>query len=299
LSPQRTEGRAVKRLVTLCAAGMLAAGALALGQQLPEPRKQFGASVTGAFEGWFTNADGSRGFLVGYYNRNSRQALDVPIGPDNRIEPGGPDMGQPTHFLPGRQYGMFVVPVPKTFGADDRLTWTIVANGQSTSIPLRLHPDYSIEPFSEVAVGNTPPAIRFEERGPSVQGPIARLAASSTARTASMLSPLALILWAADDMKYTSGTGAPITTARPPVVVTWSKYRGKGDVVFDKARPAVEKLADAGGAAFSGKATAGATFSAPGEYVLHVIANDYSGDGGGGFICCWTTAMMKVSVSPR
>jgi len=288
----------VKRLVTVCAAGVLATGALVLSQQLPEPRKQFGASVTGAFEGWFTSADGSRGFLVGYYNRNSRQALDVPIGPDNRIEPGGPDMGQPTHFLPGRQYGMFVVPVPKTFGADDRLTWTIVANGQSTSIPLRLHPDYAIEPFSEIAVGNTPPSIRFEERGPSIQGPIARLAAS-TARTASLLSPLALTLWATDDMKYTSGTGAPITTPRPPVVVTWSKYRGPGDVVFEKARPTVEKRPESGGAPFSGTATTSVKFSEPGEYVLHVTANDYSGDGGGGFICCWTTALMTVSVSPR
>ena len=41
------------------------------------------------------------------------QELDIPIGPNNRIEPGGPDMGQPTHFLPGRQWGMFTVPVPK------------------------------------------------------------------------------------------------------------------------------------------------------------------------------------------
>jgi len=30
--------------------------------------------------------------------------------------------------------------------------------------------------------------------------------------------------------------------------------------------------------------------------VLHVIANDYSGDGGGGFGCCWSTALLKVAV---
>ena len=159
----------MKPLVPLCAAALLAGGVLALGQQqLPEPRKQFGAGVTGAFEGWFVNKDGSRSFLVGYYNRNSQQTLDVSIGAGNRIEPGGPDMGQPTHFLPGRQYGMFVVPVPKTFGPDDRLTWTIVANGQSASIPLRLHPDYVIDPFTEIAVGNTPPAVRFEEKGTAI-----------------------------------------------------------------------------------------------------------------------------------
>jgi hypothetical protein len=293
----------VKRLVILCAAVALAAGLSFVrsvrlqadgAQQLPEPRKQFGAGVTGAFEGWFTKKDGSRWFLVGYYNRNSRQALDVPVGPDNRIEPGGPDMGQPTHFLPGRQTGMFVVPVPKTFGPDDRLTWTIVANGQSASIPLRLHPDYVIDPFTEIAAGNTPPAIRFEEKGAATQGPIAQLSAAAS-RSASTASPMPLTLWATDDMKYMSSTGVPPAGTRPPVLVTWSKYRGPGDVTFDKARPPVEKLAESG-VPFSGKAATSVTFSEPGEYLLHVTANDYSGEGGGGFVCCWTTALLKVSV---
>src|SRR5918996_1239427 len=65
------------------------------GQRLPaEPRRQFGAGITGSFEGWFYNEDGSRTFLVGYLNRNTAQELEIPIGPDNRFEPGGPDMGQ-------------------------------------------------------------------------------------------------------------------------------------------------------------------------------------------------------------
>ena len=33
-----------------------------------------------------------------------------------------------------------------------------------------------------------------------------------------------------------------------------------------------------------------------GDYVLHVTANDLSGEGGGGEVCCWTTAMVKVAV---
>lgn len=290
----------MRRLITICAAGVLACGALGtmlLGQTLPEPRKQFGAGVTGAYEGWYTAKDGSRWFVVGYYNRNSRQELDVPVGPDNRIEPGGPDMGQPTHFLSGRQYGMFAVPVPKAFTENDRLTWTLVANGQSSSIPLRLHPDYVIEPLSEVAAGNTPPVVRFDERGAGVQGPIARIDGAPS-RMASTAAPLALTVWAADDMKYASSTGAPIGAARVPVTVSFSKYRGPGAVTFDKTGPTVEKLAG-GQAAFGGKATANVTFGEPGEYVLHVTANDYSGAGGGGFLCCWTTAVVKVSVSPR
>lgn len=47
---------------------------------------------------------------------------------------------------------------------------------------------------------------------------------------------------------------------------------------------------------FSGKASTTATFDEPGEYMLHVTANDYSGNGGGGAACCWTTALVKVSV---
>jgi hypothetical protein len=289
----------VKRFGELCAAGavvamMTAGGVFPSGQvQPPEPRRGFGSSVTGAFEGWYYNPDGSRAFLVGYYNRNSQQELDIPIGPNNRIEPGGPDMGQPTHFLPGRQWGMFVVPVPKDFKPTDSYKWTIVANGQTTSIPLRLNPDYVMSPFAEIAVGNTPPLLRFEAGGTGTQGPIANLA-TAPSRIASVGAPLALTLWAADDMKYTSGTNAPMSTARPPVAIRWSKYRGPGAVTFDKVRPEIEKLQ--GSTPFSGKATVSVKFSDAGDYVLHATANDYSGDGGGGFGCCWSTAMVKVAV---
>jgi len=70
----------VKQLGILCAAGALAGGVFVSGQvQPPEPRRAFGASITGAFEGWFYNPDGSRSFLVGYYNRNSQQEIDVPL----------------------------------------------------------------------------------------------------------------------------------------------------------------------------------------------------------------------------
>jgi hypothetical protein len=159
-------------LVYWCAAAA-AAHVLLSAQQLPsEPQRQFGTSITGAFEGWFDNPDGSRSFLVGYLNRNTTQPLDVPIGPNNHIDPGGPDLGQPTHFLPGRHWGMFTVTVPKAFTTPEhRLTWTIVANGQAMTIPLRLHPDYSVSPLTDVAVKNTPPLVQFEEQGPAVQGP--------------------------------------------------------------------------------------------------------------------------------
>jgi hypothetical protein len=286
-------------LVYWCAAAA-AAHVLLSAQQLPsEPQRQFGTSITGAFEGWFDNPDGSRSFLVGYLNRNTTQPLDVPIGPNNHIDPGGPDLGQPTHFLPGRHWGMFTVTVPKAFTTPEhRLTWTIVANGQAMTIPLRLHPDYSVSPLTDVAVKNTPPLVQFEEQGPAVQGPRAQLS-GALVRRARVGSPLPLPVWTADDARFASGTMALPRTLPPPVELTWSKYRGPGVVTFAANQPAVETLAGGGlNTPFRGKATTTATFSAPGEYVLHVTANDYSGEGGAGEVCCWTTALVNVSVAP-
>ncbi len=291
---------ATRAAITLVAIlGAFTAGArgvrLSAGQLPSEPRRQFGAGITGAFEGWFENPDGSRSFLVGYLNRNTAQVLDVPIGPNNRIEPGGPDLGQPTHFLPGRRYGMFVVPVPKDFPADQRLTWTIVANGQTTSIPLRLHPDYVVSPFTEIAAGNTPPVLRFVKSGPPLQGPVASMS-SASARTAVVGAPLRVTLWASDDEKYTSGTNAPMRNPPPALRLTWSKFRGPGEVTFEKSNPPVDKLSEEQPHSTC-TATTAVTFGEPGDYVLHVTANDYSGDGGGGFQCCWTTALVKVAVT--
>jgi hypothetical protein len=268
--------------------------------QLPSaPPRQFGASITGAFEGWFENADGTRSFLVGYYNRNTVQELDIPIGPNNRIEPGGPDMGQPTHFLPGRHTGMFSLTVPKEFTKEQRYTWTLTANGVTNSIPFRVLTDYNISPFNGLEINNAPPVLRlFDEKAPPIQGPIASTSTAVT-RTASVSAGLSLPLWANDDAKYSSGTGAPLRAARPPVAIVLSKYRGPGTVTFDKEKPELQAIT--GGAVnepYSGKGMATAKFGAPGDYMIHVTANDYSGTGGGGEQCCWTTALVKVTVTP-
>src|SRR5439155_2668235 len=115
-------------IVTCCASWAVVAGA-----QRPQPNnlpldppRERGTSITPAYEGWYTNPDGSFSMLIGYYNRNTKEALDIPVGPNNRVEPGGPDQGQPTHFDVGRQWGVFVVKVRKDFGTKV-VTWTIVS----------------------------------------------------------------------------------------------------------------------------------------------------------------------------
>jgi hypothetical protein len=292
-----------RHLAALAISG-IGSGALLSGRQQPlpsEPARQFGAGVTPSFEGWFDNADGTHSFLVGYLNRNRAQDVDVPIGPNNRIEPGGPDMGQPTHFLAGRQVGTFIVTVPKEFTAKQSLTWTITVNGQSNVVPFRMNIDYNVSPFAIAhggAQGNTPPRIRFDERGDVFQGPVANLSKPVPTRTTSVVKPLALTVLAEDDAKYSSGSNAPMRNPPPPVTLKWSKFRGPGTVTFDKPKE-LEKLAGGNvGEAYRGRGVTTAKFSEPGDYVLHVLANDYSGDGGGGEICCWTTAMVKVTVTP-
>src|SRR5213595_4239423 len=97
----------VYALAALTAASVMVS-AQAPATQLPmEPPLDFGTSITGSMEGWFENPDGTKTFIVGYLNRNSKVEVDVPIGENNKIEPGGPDYGQPTHFMPHRQLGMF------------------------------------------------------------------------------------------------------------------------------------------------------------------------------------------------
>ncbi len=252
-----------------------------------EPQHDSGQSVTGALEGWFANPDGSFSILLGYFNRNLKEELDIPIGPDNRIEPGGPDRGQPTHFLPRRQWGVFRIVVPKDFGTS-KLTWTITANHQTTVIPLSLDPLWEVSPFSEIGVGNTPPVLSFSEGGEALQGPGS---VASMKLTATPGNPLTLNVWASDDAKTLPGA-RPIKL--PPVTLTWSKFRGPGTVTFSNSKPAVEKIE--GKAPFNGKSTTTVTFSEAGEYVLLVVANDWSGEGGRGFQCCWTTVELKVSV---
>ena len=84
------------------------------GQLLPSsPKQAFGGTISPAYDGWYDNADGTHTFLMGYYNRNWTTESTCRSVPNNHFEPGEPDRGQPTHFLPNRNFGMFSITVPK------------------------------------------------------------------------------------------------------------------------------------------------------------------------------------------
>jgi hypothetical protein len=261
-------------LVAIALAGVVASASLKESphaQQLPlEPLRESGQNVTPAYEGWYRNADGTISLLLGYFNRNLSQEVDIAVGPDNHIDPGGPDRGQPTHFLTRRQWGMFTIVVPGDF-PEKKLTWTLTSNGKTSSVPITLHKDYEISPFKDPALGNTPPIVQLN--GTKYQGPPRGIAATLTVAAG---KPLALRASVTDDMVVDPRRPADAQK----LIVSWSRFRGPGVVHFSAPR----------------LATTTAAFDTPGEYIVRLQANDVSGEGGGGFQCCWTSVLIKVAV---
>jgi hypothetical protein len=104
-----------------------------------------GQNIAPAYEGWEQDPDGSKWFVFGYMNRNWVEEIDIPPGPDNTIMPGGPDLGQPTHFLPRRNRFMFRVAVPKNFTEKDEMIWTLTSHGVTEKAWATLRPDYILD----------------------------------------------------------------------------------------------------------------------------------------------------------
>jgi hypothetical protein len=227
--------------------------------------------------------------------------VDVPIGPENHFEPGNPDRGQPTHFLPNRGFGMFVVTVPKETPPTEKLWWVLTVNGVTQRVPFHRSPDYNITPqqASEESPGgqyNKPPVLRFSEHGPAIQNPVATMA-SAVQHVATLGTPLRLDFWVEDDGLYASGSNAPMNEAARMAEVVVSKYRGPGTVTVAKDHETWTSIKGGKpGEPYVGRTSTMVGFSAPGDYLLHVTVNDLSGPGGGATGCCWTTSLVKVDV---
>jgi hypothetical protein len=306
-------------LLGLVTALVAAAGSATSTQQAPaapqgvllEPIGQTGEAIFPAFEGWGPTKDGGRVLLLGYFNRNKSQEVDIPIGPDN-----------------------FAIPIPKDFG-DKRLTWTVRAFGQTSTVSFWANPPYWIDFYQNLANGNEPPRLKLSPTGPEFMGPPVQRNVQTLSATVGQ--PLTLTAWAADkpptvkpETTPPGGGGArrpqsPPTDDEPlPAIIggrvlpgglsagppgggaaaaraerrgdfriLWRKYRGPGEVtIADDVLP----LENGGDASKFVEAKTTATFSAPGEYWLRAVVNDSSGDGGGGDQCCWTTAHIVVNV---
>ena len=145
----------------LVAALVLVAGAPLAAQvdvrerRLPlAPNRPAGEALTPFLEGWYANPDGTYTFSFGYFNLNTQETIDIPLGPNNFIEPTEFDGMQPTYFpaptegvrprSPGynrHERGIFTVTVP----AEDRdrresVVWTLRINEETHTLKASIGP---------------------------------------------------------------------------------------------------------------------------------------------------------------
>lgn len=277
-----------------CAVLILVSAALTIGWS-PRTTAQAparGQNVTPVYEGFWRNADGSFDLLFGYYNRNWEEEIDVPVGPGNTLDPGGPDRGQPTHFFPRRNQFVFKVRVPANFGTNE-IVWSLTSNGATESAYGTLKPAYAVDEtvmmanfgaggqtgFRPDMVGNQPPKLTIEgPRALTVKvGGTVTLSAVATDDGKPVPRPMPAALLGQSHFVPNSATGLRLS---------WFRYRGAGKVEFDPPQTKVwEDRRDGGNSPWSAgwqpppippgnRWTARATFSEPGTYVLRALAHD-------------------------
>jgi hypothetical protein len=236
-----------------------------------------GQNVAPAFEGWIRNADGSFDFVFGYLNRNYQEELEIPIGPDNKIEPGGPDRGQPTHFYVRRTKALFKVRVPKEWDPRQRVVWSVTAHGRTDLAKGWLQPEWEIadglrtrddQPNAPPAVtGSADQQITWPARTISLTVSVnddGKPKPSRRRRTRLVPPDQA---GAVVENTETDDDEGPTVLTGGGLTVKWILYRGPGKVAFDPASaPKVY-----------GKPVTlntSATFAVPGSYLLWAIADD-------------------------
>jgi hypothetical protein len=278
-----TAGRPRLPLVLLAA---LAAGAVQAGAQTPAPgqttlpteitatRFNAGQPIFPYFEGWIRNQDRTFDLVFGYFNRNYQQELVIPAGPDNKVEPFGPDAGQPTYFVARRQRFIFRVRVPADFGKRE-VVWTITANGRTERGYGNLQPEQEITERVVLTNGNFDPGLDDPNKAPSITvSPLGAVPVGAAVTLTSLVTDDGL-------PKLREPSGPPSRTApanpfqaqvnrtdRPPpraLNVTWLQYGGPAKVVFGHAEPILVT---------DGKAVTTARFPAPGTYKLIATAAD-------------------------
>jgi hypothetical protein len=273
------------------------AGTPALGQRIPFEKRFFneqvlrstGQPVVPIYEGYYENDDGTYDICFGYFNLNVDEAIDIPVGEDNRIEPQQYDGHQPAHFTPvpgmsevspftsrfRRVWCAFTVTVPASFSENDRVWWTLRSAGEEEPVrtPGTINVAYVLdEPVSD-GMGVVAPLRRFSEGGIAFQG---RRGMTSERRTVRAGEPMELEIWLEQP-------------AEDQMWVGWMKYKGSGHVTFEPAEQRVSLQNH------EGVARTTVTFGEPGDYELLVQSIDRTANFE--FHCCWTNGYVPVTVT--
>lgn len=302
-----------KRITTTAAvlalAGLFTASASA---QLPEHLRDYNLSQRSAtgegiapfFNGWIANEDGSTTFVFGFANLNREEIVDVPLGPNNFIEPAEYDGVQPTHFpVYSRggfrgigERGAFAVTVPAD-QAGTEVVWTLKHAGRSYSVPGRATSTAYEMSRAERALGSLTPAIRFEMDG-----------AESTDREGIYADPISTSVGQPVNLSaFIKDRGVrenyEVESLTFPLGTEWILHQGPAMPDFEvkaiTGRERAENGEEGGSVDDWSVVQTQATFWEPGSYVVRLRVDNFSApDSGFDYMCCWSNAYVPVTVTP-
>ncbi|MGE3959180.1 MAG: hypothetical protein AB7H96_20870 [Vicinamibacterales bacterium] len=313
----------MRRVLCIGLFALAMASAAPLQAQVPRPLAPMNpekARVAPFFDGWYANPDGTVTLSFGFSNQFKR-TVEIPIGPDNVVTPKEFDGRQPTVFpVPApdsigvggatagvasvqtgdaaakkpaprptitnnyeRERGAFTVTVPANYAGD--VVWTLRYQGQVFSVPARAKAA-AYQLSWPMAMGSTPPLVRFAQGGPSGRGP----SGIQTPVQAKVGVPVPLRLVVHDDAVHEK---EPVPVKRdlvPSMNITWFVHAGPvSSVTFAPARTSVKES--------QGTVETTATFSTPGEYTVRARVDTFGNiDSASADQCCWTNAYWKVTV---
>jgi len=277
-------------ILLLFTAGLLSLEAHQASFQFPGVQYPKGQDVSPTFDGWERNPDGTFSMWFGYFNRNTEEEVDVPIGPQNNVDLGNGDQGQPTHFYPGRRWWVFKVVVPRDWPRDKRLVWELTNKGRTNLSKAWLQPEWEVDKRLISANGaadgflmslGRPIADVIDEGDkPPVIAPV-------PPQTVALPAPLTLTMTATDDgiPKPREGdrmADGSVRGAVEGVRIRWILYRGPANVQFNPrvSSPVYGKPLTA---------QTKVTFSVPGNYRIRAIASDGA---------LFSTSDVDVKVTP-
>ncbi len=267
-------------------------------------QKSQGDLVAPMFNGWIANEDGSVTYIFGFVNKNREEIVDIPIGPNNRIEPTQLNGGQPTHFpvysrggfVGLQERGVFAVTVPADMNRAE-VMWTLSHAGHTWSVPARAtSPAYEMS-RAPAAFGSLNPAIRFDLNGPESSDREGVYASRITTSVGKPVTLSAYIQDRGERDEYEVESVYPLGTE-------WILHQGPAKPNIEMARiTGRQRGATAGedGATSTNgwvEVKTQATFQEPGDYVIRLRVDNFEAeDSQFDNQCCWSNAFVPVTVT--
>lgn len=269
-------------------------------------QKASGDVIAPIFNGWIENDDGSVRLIFGFANRNKEEIVDLPIGPNNYIEPAEFNGVQPTHFpiynrggfIGINERGAFAVTVPAEMAGTEVL-WTLKHAGHEYTIPGRATSTTYEMSADGAAFGSLLPAIRFEMDGAESTNHEGIMAAKITTSVGTPITLTAYVQDRSNREAYPDNN----EFLYYQVGTEWVFHQGPAAPDFSNAlvtgQDRIEEYGSEVGADDWTQVQTEATFWEAGDYLIRLRADNFlAPDSRFDYMCCWSNAFVPVTVTP-